>query len=1720
MDKRDDFNPYYGIEEVQFRFYTTKDVRALSVKEITNVETFDTLNHPTVGGLYDQALGPSDEHDVCFTCNQPSLHCPGHMGHMELAMPVFNPLLFMTMLQTLRATCFTCHRLNVDPIACTLFLAESQLLEAGLVAEAAMLSYRFSEEDRSEDRSQHKQLIEETAKQCLQGKAREQDKNSHSYKNVEAVRQSISSIFTKVQMRKNKKCAHCLAKRKTLRHEDRSKIFLVGTLADAPKETGKTKVTNNQTGDDPEDDGDDEEEGDNSDTEEPARKRSRPDVIKSKQKGSSVSNISMITPLKLRDHFRKVWSADGVVLQEVYPVLKHSGLEFPTDIFFLEAIPVPPTKFRPISEMHDQKYEHSQTSNLLAILKDNSLVRDILWEMEKSSADTQVGPGSFSRELNIIPGKTLYEKLSAALARLQMMINRFHDSEADKSLTQDSKKNIGIKQVLEKKSGLFRKHMMGKRVNFAARSVISPDPNINTNEIGIPLVFAKVLTYPQPVTPWNVHELRQAVINGPSIYPGATHIVEENGRVTLLKGNQPIQRQALANSLLTPSQVDVSKPINGTKKVLRHLKNGDVLLLNRQPTLHRPSIQAHKARVLSGEKTLRLHYANCKAYNADFDGDEMNAHFPQNEIARAEAYNIVSTDFQYLVPKDGTPLAGLIQDHMVSGVTLTIRGRFFSRSDYCRLVYGALVDCPGRLKLLPPAILKPHPLWSGKQVLSTVVLNIIPADKPALSLIGKAKIPEKVWVKAGVNMPAISQYGMGESDVVIRQGELLIGVLDKGHYGPTPFGLVHCSYELYGGGVAGQMLTCFGRLFMNFLQQRGFTLGVEDILVTRKADKARAKIVRNSPKVGGAVARKTLDMEMGTGDREVADALMSAHFTPNQQRMRELDMNMRNQTNDIQNSIVNTCMPNGLLKLFPENNLQLMVVSGAKGSSVNCMQISCLLGQIELEGKRPPLMLSGKTLPSFLAYDVTPRAGGFVTGRFLTGIRQQEYFFHCMAGREGLIDTAVKTSRSGYLQRCLIKHLEGIKVGYDLTVRDSDNSVIQFNYGEDGLDLHKTGFLKPRQLPFLVENQGVISSVQPRCSQDDEAPGKISYLEKKIQKWRKKHGQGEGKKVRTSGFLSFCQLVEPSGEKALKGVPGRKLRDSQLCKMWKGLSNKEREKYGRYQGRCPDPVMSQFSQYLPRVLPEKLDAEIRSFSKQQLSGLGMSESKFWEMMSLKVQRAVVEPGEPVGLLSAQSIGEPSTQMTLNTFHFAGRNEMNVTLGIPRLREVLMVGSRQIKTPAIDVPVVPGGPAKDRARELQKHLTKVHLKELLQDVEVVEWLAIEGRMKHQRRRMFKVTFHFLPWSCYRDKFAVKPDQVIRFLEKVYVKKLLQHIRFTINKQAKRRLMSSGSTKRVVERAPAEDEEPMAEPETEEGQEVLDADDGDDTATGQKRKKDEEQEYEDGEEDGAETGGNTEVQDTEDVVMDEDEEVPSDMEDIDEALIAEYEEKDTDSDSVNHRINTVLQLAGEVAGYKFDTKKKQWAELTLSFPLVDSKLDLLALVESHVQRVVVHEVVGISRCILGEEKGPHGGMEFHLKTEGINMMEMYKHADFIDVNRLYCNSIHHVADTYGIEAANKAIIKEIEAVFAAYGIQVDHRHLSLVADYMTFEGVYKPFNRRALETNPSPLQKMSFESTMGFILSSVINKNVDKLLSPSSQIVVGKNVTTGTGCFELFTPMVVS
>ena len=332
-------------------------------------------------------------------------------------------------------------------------------------------------------------------------------------------------------------------------------------------------------------------------------------------------------------------------------------------------------------------------------------------------------------------------------------------------------------------------------------------------------------------------------------------------------------------------------------------------------------------------------------------------------------------------------------------------------------------------------------------------------------------------------------------------------------------------------------------------------------------------------------------------------------------------------------------------------------------------------------------MISGKSLPSFVPYDTQPRAGGFIDGRFMSGIRPQEFFFHCMAGREGLIDTAVKTSRSGYLQRCLIKLLEGLVVNYDLTVRDSDGSVVQFQYGEDSLDVCKSQYLKLPQLDFLVDNRASVMADRNAVSlakRYTDAEG-LESAKSRVEKSRARlHRRKDGK--RDSAFLRFCKDRTRELEVDPLSLTETKAREDfkrSLVTEWNDLrsrsvgSCKSRSHYEKRAAPAPDPVASRFR---PDSNFGAVSEAVEDMIEKYMSSRGCArvhvegEADFREMMYLKCMRAMVEPGEPVGVLAAQSVGEPSTQMTLNTFHFAGRGEMNVTLGIPRLREILMVSS--------------------------------------------------------------------------------------------------------------------------------------------------------------------------------------------------------------------------------------------------------------------------------------------------------------------------------------------------------------------------------------------------------------------------------------------------------------
>ncbi|KAL3315275.1 DNA-directed RNA polymerase I subunit RPA1 [Cichlidogyrus casuarinus] len=503
----------------------------------------------------------------------------------------------------------------------------------------------------------------------------------------------------------------------------------------------------------------------------------------------------VVIPEFVRSLLRLLWVHEKASLKVLYPILSsfETKLQYATDIFFMDNILVSPLLTRWPRMIAGSAFEHPETASIGRIVK------------AVSSAVLQIAVnGLYSKTLGI-PHPSL------------------------SSLVKNQAPLPGLKERLERKEGLFRMHMMGKRVNFAARSVISPDPNLNADEVGVPLYFAKRLTFPEPVNTRNIKQMKKCILRGPDEYPGAMYVKLPSGVLIYLDASNLQKRESVAKRLHPPALGE--KPFF----VYRHLLDGDMVIMNRQPTLHRPSMQGHRVRIIHAPwaKTLRMHYSNCKAYNADFDGDEMNAHLVQ-----------MSVPYNYLVPKDGTPLAGLIQDHVIAAVKLTMRGRFLTRDEYLDLVYHAVsnIKLPWlessdlTYTFLPPTILKPCRLWSGKQVISTILMNILPPHLARINLeIKGKKTKAELWAGVGPG----EATPLSDVDLVFANGHMCSGMLDKAHIGGASGGLVHHVYEAYGPQAASDLLSSISRMANQFLKRISFTLGLQDIMLTPQADQQR-----------------------------------------------------------------------------------------------------------------------------------------------------------------------------------------------------------------------------------------------------------------------------------------------------------------------------------------------------------------------------------------------------------------------------------------------------------------------------------------------------------------------------------------------------------------------------------------------------------------------------------------------------------------------------------------------------------------------------------------------------------------------------------------------------------------------------------------------------------------------------------------------------------------
>ncbi|KAI4147656.1 MAG: hypothetical protein LQ340_005456 [Diploschistes diacapsis] len=1330
------------------------------------------------------------------------------------------------------------------------------------------------------------------------------------------------------------------------------------------------------------------------------------------------------------------------------------------DRFFLQNLLVPPNKYRPEARIANGITEAQQNSLYKRIIAQCDLMVSISREMEGEGKQR-----ARTRDFN---------DFQKAWIDLQDAVNSLIDSDRN-SLSSRSNLQIeeGIKQKLEKKEGLFRKNMMGKRVNFAARSVISPDPNIDTNEIGVPIQIARRLTYPESVTNHNIYDLREAVLNGPNEWPGASAIENEYGQVLHLKFKSFDERQALANQLLAPSGTNVKGARN--KKVYRYLNNGDIVIMNRQPTLHKPSMMCHRARILPGEKTIRMHYANCNTYNADFDGDEMNLHFPQNENARAEAMLFADTDNQYLVATAGNPLRGLIQDHISMGVWLTNRDTFFTRSEYHQLLYSSMRPEKGhtfteRIETVTPAILKPVPLWSGKQVVTTVLKNITSSEYSGLTVTGKSSTPGDRWGK-----------NSEEADVVFQSGELLCGILDKRQLGPTAGGFVHSVYEAYGHTTAGKLLSILGRLLTRLLHMRALSCGMEDIVLTEVGDTARKEAMKNAEKIGFEVASKYVSLgDIENDDHELRSRL--EEVLRDDHKLVGLDSVYKRRNQEFYSELPKTFLPGGLFKPYPRNQMQLMTTSGAKGSLVQATHISANLGQQVLEGRRVPVMVSGKSLPSFKPFETHIRAGGYITDRYLTGVRPQAYFFHAMAGREGLIDTAVKTSSSGYLQRCLVKGMEGLKVEYDTSVRDSDGSMIQFLYGEDGLDVAKQKALK--EFGFLAANFDAIIA-QVNIQEVYEKIFSTTAVE-----WQKK----ALKTLRKTGCID---AIDPALSQFNPGS------------VWGSTSESFAKALKQYEDENPQ-----------RLLRDKRTAPDAALAKKA----------FRALLDVKYMKSVVDPGEAVGIIAAQSTGEPSTQMTLNTFHLAGHSAKNVTLGIPRLREILMSASTNIMTPTMTLYLNPETTPED-GKTFAQGITKLTLAEVLEGVVVRERVGA-GKL-YERARTYDIRLNLFPSTDYTVAYAIQVADVARAIEVEFISALTRAVakdlKFRGPKTSKADIGKSVGKidSRKQSRAREEGDEggetaerAAAKDRDRENMDAEDEDDPDDDATQFKQKNrgagaiaydapDDEEEAiaRQARIDSEEPESGHELEDEGYGGSTRNSPAPGDDKD--------GMDPDRRSDAEKQR-DRLMEGSKDLIDFSFDEKNGLWCKLLFEYDVGSPKLLMLNHVESACREAVIQSIPGLGACTYvpeeEKEKKPH-----YILTEGVNFLAMCDYQHIIDPNSMISNDIASVLHYYGVEAARSTIIAEMNAVFTGHGINVDVRHLNLIADYMTRGGGFSPFNRLAMSSGVSPFAKMSFETTMAFVKDAVAHSDMDDLKNPSARLVVGRLPQSGTGSFEVLVPV---
>jgi DNA-directed RNA polymerase II subunit RPB1 len=936
--------------------------------------------------------------------------------------------------------------------------------------------------------------------------------------------------------------------------------------------------------------------------------------------------VPLLTPSKILTILKHI-KHDDILLLGMDPVHAH-----PSSMMWCNLV-VPPVPMRPSrSKSNNTKIggEDDLTIRLRGIVKANKQYSEFSKSKTEVNLAKYVYNSSTYKDIQHVllemkhvdvPGKKVAKTSFTLYQDLQRLVAGYQDSKYQNKATDGSeygreKKSVRHRFTGQKaKKGRMRHTVFGKRQNYSSRTVITPYSNMDIDQVGVPKWICMKLTYPERVNRYNIHVLSDMVRNGADVHPGANYIVDEKGKVISLKFVDRFNIKLHFGWI-----------------VRRHLKDGDDVLFNRQPSLHKQSLMAHRVKVMPGH-SFRLHMAVTKPYNADFDGDEMNLQVVMDELTRSEARGLLSV--RHNMVKDTVPLVCFQQNTVASAYLMSRPGEFLTKDDACQLLfqnkYFDISDVPTDITLI-----NGKECFTGLQVFS-------------------ACLPNQMYV----------QY----DDLLIEKGQILKGRLTSSTLNK---GVLYTIWKDFGVDAACDFISGMQLLLESYLNIQGLTVGVDDCYIDLPHD-LKTKIV---------TAMNYVEQ-------------YSDHYPDNTGKPAEVIEKNICLILDKARDIVGDHVLGRLKENAQRNGLYEMIQSGAKGNETNIIQIVGLVGQ---QRNHHSMRMSNVT-SHYKTGENKAYAHGMVCRSFFRGLRPEEYFNHLVGSRVGLVDTAVKTSETGYSQRRIAKAMEDLVVNIDKTVRNGRSDIVQYVYGDDGFD---SSSVEPGLMRTIMLTEVDVLS-QYRCVPSIK---NVKMDPSTLLRWA-----AEIHDYKSMWRLEINTLLY--------------LREQIIDTMI----------YSEYNNRCLCPVafdrllkratFERASETMTDLTPKDVRETIMKFWNNLISTKVLIPTLkikclFWDWCSTKtiwhtfgldrkslrwfmstvhdvLLRKSITPHESVGILASQHCAEPLIQLTLNRFHMSGQFSHLVS-GVARMKEIINV-VKNPKTPCMSIVVKPGYDLEDLGHKL-------------------------------------------------------------------------------------------------------------------------------------------------------------------------------------------------------------------------------------------------------------------------------------------------------------------------------------------------------------------------------------------------------------------------------------